>query len=247
MIDPLELHAYADGQLNQADEARVSQMLKQDAASRAEFESIVSLKKALQARCKPVECASEWKACLGRLDELDKSRRTESFVGRYAWGLCGAFFLFILAGGLFNRMRPAGEMQPADVARAAATLSPAAGPRSQEPREVAQYLDNLVGEASRTIAPERLRIVDGATGEVNGHRVAKLGLRDGEGELALIVINGQLDLSKLEDAPDPRLKEGKFLGTNSVAWVDQTGNTLILAGDRSYEELADTVLHRVIR
>ena len=77
MIDPLELHAYADGQLDKADRDRVARQLETDAASKAELDSIVALKQFVSAKCEAVECKEEWRKCVGRLNELDKSKRAE--------------------------------------------------------------------------------------------------------------------------------------------------------------------------
>jgi hypothetical protein len=137
-------------------------------------------------------------------------------------------------------------MEASDVARVAAALSPTSNPRSQEPKEVQQFLDRLVGQAAQSIASDHVQILNGATGEVDGHRVAKLGLRDDSGDLCLIVINGELNLTGMPSATDPRFHEAKFQGMNSVAWTEN-GTTMILSGDRSCESLIDTVLHKVIR
>ncbi|CAN5430017.1 hypothetical protein BH11ARM1_BH11ARM1_17760 [soil metagenome] len=245
MIDPLELHAYADGQLSKQDEGRVRASLKQDAAAQAELDSILSLKKALHS-VDAVECSAAWAKCVGRLDELDKANRTESFVGRYAWALCGVFFLCILGGGMFNRMSPGSQMQAADVARAAASLTPAAGPRSQEPAEVAHFLDDLVGKASKSLTPDRLQVVNGATGEVDGHRVSKLGLHDADGDLCLIIINDVLDLSNLKQASDPNFRVGSLQGMNSVAWTENNV-TMILAGNRPFDALVSAATTKLLR
>lgn len=240
MIDPLELHAYADKELDRESEDRVSRQLQQDPASQAELDTILGLKSTLQAHCKPVACSNEWQACVGRMDELDKVRRTESFVGKYAWALCGIFFLFILVGGLGTRLGPSKGMGSPDLARAVASLGQASSPQSQQPQEVRRWLDSLVGTASQLISPDKVIVLGAATGEIDGYRVAQLELRDAKGDLALLVLSAQLDLSEMPNSSEPGLKAGKLQGVNSLAW-NEDGYTLVFAGNRSYDDLAATL------
>jgi len=246
MIESLDLHAYADGELSPSESKRIEQLLEQDADSRAEVYAILNLKQAVSHHAKPVECSAEWKACSARIKELQKSHRTESFISRYAWSICGVFFVFILLGGVMNRLNPAKEMQAADLARVAAILSPAVGPRSQEPKEIADFLDRVVGEASKSIASDHLRVQSGGTGEIDGHRVAQINLVDSDGPLALIMINSRLDLNALSSATDKRFKTLQIQGRNAVAWTT-LDRTMVLVGDRTYDELIDAAANKVVR
>lgn len=236
MIDPLELHAYADGQLEATDRARVSRQLETDPASKAQLDSILSLKQFVSTNCQAVECKDEWKKCLGRLNELDKAKRTESFVGKYAWALCGVFFVAILMGGVMSRNNPNSGRESADLARLAASFSPAGAPVSKEPVAMRRWLDSLVGQAAASVSPERLDIVSASTGELDGSRAAKLVLRDSGGDMALVMVNSNLNLDELPMGGEQPYHVGQLQGSNCIAWHDRE-NTLVLVGNRPYDEL----------
>ncbi len=244
MIDPLELHAYADKELDRESEDRVRRQLQQDPSSQAELDTILGLKAVLQTHCKTEACTTQWSACVDRLAELDKVQRTESFVGKYAWALCGVFFMFILVGGITSRMGPSKGIGSPDLARAVASLGQPSSPSSQQPKEVRKWLDSLVGKASELISPENVIVGPVATGQIDGYRVAQISMRDGKGNLALLLMNADLDIS---DMPSwtADLKVGKLQGINCLVW-NEGGYTLVFAGDRPYNELEQrlkTVVH----
>jgi hypothetical protein len=239
MIDPLELHAYADGELTQTEEDRIRQQLQDDPQGQLELRTIQGLKATLSKHCEPVECRAQWSACVGRLNELDKTRRTETFVGKYAWALCGVIMLFILAGGVATRLGPGNSMGSPDLARAVASLGAPSRPSSQQPEEVRRWLDGIVGTASKVISPDRLTVLGASTGEMDGYRVSQIALRDRNGDLNLMMLKANLDLNELPSAGDGRYHTSKLQGTNCIAWNDG-GMTLVLAGERSFEELKET-------
>ncbi|MEZ0324411.1 MAG: anti-sigma factor [Fimbriimonas sp.] len=235
MIDPLELHAYADKELDRESEDRVRRQLQDCSASQAELETILGLKATLTKHCESHDCKDQWKACVGRLDELDKVKRTESFVGKYAWALCGLFFMFIFVGGIATRLSSSNGMGSPDLARAVASLGQPISPSSQQPKEVRKWLDSLVGKASELISPENVIIGPVATGEIDGYRVSQINMRDGKGNLALLLMNADLDISDMPSWTQD-LKVGKLQGVNCLIWNDQ-GYTLVFAGDRPYDQL----------
>ncbi|HSI72038.1 MAG TPA: hypothetical protein VK934_02580 [Fimbriimonas sp.] len=245
MIDPVELHAYADGELDKASAEHVRRQLQSDPASSAEVASIKSFK-GMMSRVESVECQSEWKACVGRLDELDKVRRTEGFVTRYAWALCGVIFLFILAGGITTRLAPSTSIASSDLARAVASLGPTSKPTSQQPKEVREWLDRLVGRASDLISPTGLVVLGANTGEIDGHRVSQIELRDNAGDLALVVINKDMTLGDMPSTTDERFRAGQLQGVNCLAWNDE-GYTLVLAANRPYAQLAEAAKNIIIK
>jgi anti-sigma factor RsiW len=245
MIDPLELHAYADGELDRETEDRVRRQLQSDPSSSAEVASVQALKGAL-GRLQPVECKAEWRACVARLDELDKVKRTEGFVSRYAWALCGVIFLFILAGGITTRLAPSTSMASSDLARAVASLGASSKPTSQQPAEVRQWLDRLVGRASDLISPDGLVVLGANSGEVDGYRVAQIELRDREGDMALVVLNANMSLGDMPTTTDPQFRAGQLQGVNCLAWNDG-GYTLVLAANRPYDKLAEAAKNIIIK
>lgn len=246
MIDPLELHAYADGQLSNADRDRILRDLETDAVARAELDSIIALKAFVGRNAQPVECHDEWKACVGRLNELDKSRRTENFIGRYAWGLCGVFFLAIVMGGVMSRTGGSSSAQSADLARVVASLSPVSSPAPKEPAAMRRWLDELVGQAAASISPDRFDVVRSSTGEVDGHRAASIVIRDATGDMSLLMVNGMLSLDNLPLSPDGQFRTCELQGAHCIAWHDR-GNTLVLSGSRSYDDLVKVAQTRLVR
>ena len=246
MIDPIELHAYADGQLDQADRERIARQLESDFESKMELDSILSLKKLVSGNCHAVECRDEWKKCVGRLNELDKSKRAESFVGRYAWALCGIFFMAILIGGVVSRNSPSAGGQSTDIARVVASMSPTGGPVSKEPAKLRKWLDSLVGQAAASVSPERLNIVSASTGELDGARAARIILQDRSGEMALLLVNSDLNLGELTPTSTSAFRAGQLQGSNFIAWHN-TGNTYVLVGNRSYDDLVKVASDKLVR
>src|SRR5690349_7885295 len=98
MTDPKQLHALADEELTPAEASVVRESLKHDPQAAAEYSAILNLKDIVRSNALQHSDEEVWKACVRRLDGIDKTRRVEGFVGRYAWALCGAMFLFILSG-----------------------------------------------------------------------------------------------------------------------------------------------------
>jgi hypothetical protein len=245
MIDPLELHAYVDGELGKEEQARIRQQLDKDPESLREVERIRNLKQALRTHVAAPDCRSEWNRCSARIKELQKTRRTERFVTRNAWALCGVFFLAIVAGGYLNRSTANGStVQNADLARMVATLAPVGGPRSQAPHEVELWMDSMLGQARQSIASSRLDIRGAATGMVDGRRITRLACTDAKGDFSLVVVDGILDASNLPSHSDPRFKIAKIQGVNCVLWTDGR-STLCLVADRSYDDLVKLALERL--
>ena len=117
MKDILQLHALADNQLDPNEAAQVQAALQKDPELMAEYHAVLSIKDCLQSKVSSVTCDETWRTCVGRLNEIDRTRRVEGFVGRYAWALCGVFFLFIVYGGISNRGKVGtASMETADLA-----------------------------------------------------------------------------------------------------------------------------------
>lgn len=236
MIDPIELHAFADGELSAEREAVLRKQLAESPQAQAELQSILALKKALREKCLAAECRQEWSACIGRLNELDRSRRAERFVGRYAWALCGVFLITILAGGLTSRNGRSDSVSMSDISRIATTLAPSRTPPMQdEARE--RWLDELLGQARKSVDPNRVRILGYSGGELDGRPVNVFSLQDGRGKFALLVMPGVFNLEGTQELPQDRgFKLGHLQGLNCVVWTDGH-NTLAVVGKRTYEDL----------
>ncbi len=231
MIDREQLHAFVDGELTPEEKAQVEALLDSQEALRHQVVSIRSMKLFVQEKASCMVCDTEWRACTLRLKEIDKARGVEHFVSRYAWGLCGAFFLAILVGGHVTRTVSDGSMRPGEVARIASNL-----PRfsSQEPDQLLESIGSAMGQ---TPVPSEVRIVGGAVGHVENRVVARMQLSDEKGTLSLIVIPGGVSLSGVRPvAPGSRYLTGRIDDLNCVVWED-SGLALILIGDRSPQAL----------
>ncbi len=82
MIDRNDLHALADNELSSEEQASLLRELESDANARVEYQNIVAMKTALKQSSTSPECGELWNRCQARLNELDKTKRVESFVGR---------------------------------------------------------------------------------------------------------------------------------------------------------------------
>src|SRR5579862_8493519 len=97
-MDPIEIHALADGELDRKAAASLRERMKTDHAARAELDAVLNLKDLVKNHSVNYECDEVWRVCVGRLKELDRSTQVQGYVGKYAWTLCGVLFLAILGG-----------------------------------------------------------------------------------------------------------------------------------------------------
>lgn len=235
MIDPIELHALADKELTPEREAALRRELAASPESQIELQAIVTVKQILNEKSVRLECRSEWKACVSRMNEMDRTRKVERFVsGKTAWGLAGGLFAFIVVAGLVGHGPDNASIHSADLARIAASMGP-----SQDARQTAQnkQLDNLLGQAKRSIDPDRLTILSTAFGEADGRPVTRITMRDASGDMALIVVPDVLQLDGLGEVQRDHSFRVSHIGRmNCVAWTDGR-STLILVADRGYEDL----------
>lgn len=238
MIDPKDLHALADGELSSQEEARVRRLLADSPQAQAELESIQALKHALRSKCTSTQCSQEWLLCVGRLNEIDRSRRAERFVGRYAWALCGVFLVTILAGGITNRNDRSDSVSMSDLSRIATTLAPARTPPVQDAARE-RWLDDLLGQARKSVDPNRVRILGYSDGQLDGRPVTMFSLLDGKGKFALMVMPGVVNLEGTQDLPREQVfKLGHLQGLNCVVWTDGR-NTLAVVAKRTHEDLIE--------
>jgi hypothetical protein len=217
MSEYLDLHALADGQLEGEEKAAVT-----------------ALKDTLASKCESITCEETWKKCQGRLKEIEKARGVEHFVGKYAWGLCGAFLLAIVVGGSINR-GTAGVVRTGDVARVSASMSPLQLPSSQAPEERKRWFQDVMS-GPMVDTPESIQIVGAASGVINSHRVVRLSLVDTSGSLALFILQ---NTEGIEDAQarGAGYSACQMNGANGVAWTEGP-HSYMLVGRRTHDDLA---------
>ncbi|CAN5496388.1 hypothetical protein BH11ARM2_BH11ARM2_34400 [soil metagenome] len=236
MIEMLELHAYVDGEMAKKDAERVRAAISSDPKLATEVRAIETLKAATLRHARPCECEDSWRVCVGRLNELDRTRRVEGFFARYAWALCGAAFVAIVTAGLLNRGPASATVGSTDLARVASALGSGASAPQPTPAE-RQWVRNLLGQAAASLDPNRLSAGPMALGEFDGHRVARIPVRDGKGDLALFVFENDVRFGGLVPLDDhAQYAAGKIAQLNCVAWATSRGS-FVLVGDRSPQDL----------
>lgn len=237
MIDPLKIHAMVDGEVTAEESAELNALISKCEKSTAELQAIKNVK-SLLARTEPVNCEDTWNACVKRLNAIDKAHRIEYVVGRYAWGMCGVIVAAIAIGGYLNRGTVNG-LRTGDVPRMVSGLVPFSSFNGDSPQAARQWLDANV--ESLPMSGQQLQLVRGIVGRApDGHRVARLTLRDGGGDMALIVIFGVNQFDGLNS--DGQFRLGMIEDAHCVSWR-KDGNAMLLVGDRSAEELQAVASH----
>lgn len=231
MNEYLDLHALADGQLSGEEKAAAEERLRNCERSRAEYRAVQELKAGLASRCAGIDCSHTWSRCQERLKDVDKARKVEGFVGRYAWGLCGVFFLAIVVAGSMNRF--GSTVRPGDVARISASMSPLPFGSGATNDNRPKWFDGIMPPME--VEPEKVRIVGAASGMMDGHRVGKVHLVDPIGPMALFMFENTAGIDAGQANP-----QGFCLcsvnGSNGIGWSEPP-HSYFLIGDRSFEDL----------
>jgi hypothetical protein len=235
MNDPRELmHGLADGHLSPEEHQEAMRLLAEQPELQRELEWARTLKATLRNSCKNEAQDASWNKCVGRLDELDRSKRHTSFVTKYAWALCCALMLIIVAGGVANR---AVGSKTLDSTQVASLLDPFSANSSDSRTAMRMAAPDL--DAAKNLNLREYQVTSQASGLVDGRPFVRLGLRDsvGLGGLALVLIK---DADRIAGLDQPTghagFTSGKLNNMNCVSWV-VSGHTVVLLGERSTEEL----------
>jgi anti-sigma factor RsiW len=228
------LHALADGELTPAERDAALAWVAEDADAAQEYATLMRLKAALRGLPPANPEPAVWRACVGRLNEIDRARKTESFVGRYAWALCSLVFALIVGGGLLTRMggRHLGTAELGAAAFQLPGISPVAHPTASA---VPGWMSRELG-AAPVGHLGALEVVQAVAGTVNGQQLAVLNLRDVIGHMTLYVVRNGGDLDGMSPMAGGMMS-GRIGDRNCVEWTSGPF-TLVLAGDRSAEELS---------
>lgn len=230
MKERMEMHALADGQLDGDAKQLAEAARESDPSLRAEYDSIAILKETLQSKAPPVMCIKTWEKCRERIHELDKRKGVESFVTRYAWGLCSMFLVAILGAAMFNRSF-GGELRTGDAARMLSGLGPVSRSGGPAPVQMNEWI-------RKTGGAREVQLRGAAHGTYRGHPVALYQLQDSEGNLAALEIGGVTQVEGVEPMlENSRFSVGKLNNMNCVTWQEGR-STLFLVADRSHEDLA---------
>lgn len=240
MIDPLDLHALADGELEKPEATRLREALKSDQAAKSEYESILNFRDLLKD--KPLKYQSEecWRSCVKRLNEIDRTKKVETFVGRYSWAMCAVVFALILGGRFFVKDVRGDSARMADLGR----VFPSRGSiPSQAVSAQQQQYKSILDQVGRVLDSKTLQPVGRSIGTFQGIPSVRADFRDGEGLVTLFAIDG---LVSFDDAVEDPTQPGTYTdlipisgtpySSNCVIW-HRGETTFVLAGDRAAQDL----------
>ena len=245
MIDRTDLHAYVDGELGPDQKASIEQILKTSASDAREVQAIRDLKSMLESKLTPPSTDGLWKVCVGRLDEIEKTRRVERIVGRYAPALCGGLFVVILLAGQFGHRPDRGNISTPDTLKMLTTLSPMQPPKKSVGFDLGSWYQALLNQ-SKLSTPDHLTILGASQGFFGNIPVRSFSARDEMGGLKILVVQQPIVLEGMQPmANHSDLQYGLLDGMNCV--VRTQGNTTIFViAERSPEDLASVATKEVI-
>lgn len=236
MIDPLKLHAYADGEATHDEIAEIEARLSGCAASQAELEAIRSFKQGLGAHRLEIEYREVWTVCRGRLTEMDRARKTERFVGKYAWALATGIVGLVVLTGVARRGMASPSIGSADLAQIMSQIGPGKRSSTINPRE-AQIADAMLRRTRLAIENNGLQAVAVSEAVCDGMLVRRITLRDGAGQMALLDLPSEARFEGLEPVSGTTMQAGQIDDLNCVVWTSGE-RKLVLVGEREPGELA---------
>ncbi len=139
----------------------------------------------------------------------------------------------IIMAASMNRMGGT-SLSTGDVARASSTLIPFGAPRSQAPDDQRKWLEGVMNGPMPS-HPESVRVIGGASGVINGHKMVRINLADTIGTMAFFMME---DVQRIADAESTKggFALCKVNGTNAVGWTE--GNrSFLLIGERPTDDL----------
>lgn len=237
MNEWLNVHALIDDELDGQTRKAVREHMQTCAVCQAEWEAVREVKTVVVTKCVQPDCAEVWAQCTKRLSEIDRTRKVESYVGRYAWAACAGLFVVVLGAAAMNRFN-GNDLRTDDVARISSSLAPISAPRSQALDDKRHWLQNNLDQAM-PMKSNTLNVIGGAMGYFHGRKIARADLEDGQGLVDLFVVH----TSNGVDGVEPLEAHGQFSGgrindLNCITWTDH-GNAYMLIGKRPIDGLVD--------
>lgn len=230
MTDFELINGLLDSQLSPEDTAKAQDLLKGDPELRKHFDALSNLKSNLGDKCQGIHCEETWQNCRARLSEIDKADNATIYISRYAWQIAACLFLLIMSVGFYNRK--IARIHPMEVAPIAADSS-----------LIPQGIRDLFG-GSAAASQNRLQLTGYGRGELQGHLVEKVTLRDSQGDMALFLIHEGGGMDGTYPSNIKNFEYTQVQNKNCVTW-QQNGNSMMIVGDRSHEELQE-VAQRIV-
>lgn len=234
MIDPIKLHAYADGEATRDEIAEIETRLKDCSASRAELEAIRSFKACLAAQSRVTDHREAWTVCCGRLNEIDRARKTERFVSKYAWAFTSGIVALVVLTGVARRGGTSPAMGSADLAQMMSQLG-TGNKRTVNVRDQ-KIASEMLRQSSLLLDDTRLVPIAMSEAVFDSMLVRRVTLRDGRGHLALLDLPSEVRFVGLEPVSGTTILAGQLDEMNCVVWPSGS-RTLALVGDRDTSDL----------
>lgn len=230
-MDWIKIHALADGELSAEEAKALMQELELDPAAKAEYQSILALKLTIREKSVVYTNDALMATCVKRFAEIDRSKRVDGFVAKYAWGLCGAFLVTIIVAGSAKRLTTVDSTSPVVIGRNTAMV-PIPGLRTL--RQAANAVKNKFQTWVK--AGDSLQLIKASEGTIGSYPAMRLELADSIGPVTLYVTPNQ-PLAGIKPMGNTGYHSGTGQEGNVVAW-SRDGNLFILtAQDRSVNDL----------
>lgn len=235
MIDLKDIHALADGELSASEAEAIRAKLATSPRSTTEYHTILAIKSVLISRADAYTSEETWARSVRRLDEIDKTKTIEGFVGRYAWGLVGSFALFIAVGGYWTRSHHSSVISSSDATHLSAGMIHIPGMRTMA--NVKTWLSQKFGFGDHSALDDgKLTVTNALEGSVNGLPAARLTLKDNEGTADLLIVRGAQAVDGVRPLMDREFSGGRVDGQNVVTWTSD-GSAWLLVSPRPIDEM----------
>ena len=232
-----KINSLIDNEVSSAERAELESEISSSPELQSHFESAKAVKNVVSKHCAPIGCEATWGACLSRLDEIDKAKRVNGFVGKYAWAICSVFFLVILGAATFNRMTGYKRIRSGDIAQMVSGLAPISVPSRSNSSEMTKWFADQLSGSQVPIQPLALEVTRAARGKVNGHPILCLDMKDGSGPVCLAIVKDAHEVEGTSQvSSSPKYFYGRSGNMNFVTWTEGDYSLLLLS-DRPVRNL----------
>lgn len=239
-MSDFDIAALADNELKGEERNSAEQLVANDNRARAEYQSLISLKKTLGSKLSQHTCSETWSKCQERLRELEPLSRTETIVGRFSYAMAAVLIVAIFTAAYFNRTS-GGILDRGSLQR---TLSASgSGVTMMNPNDQAALSwirQQLHQSPAQPIKPGELRLVriDRIT---EGNRlVGRLVYTDGNTDYVLVMIPGATELPGEKISGEPGKTWLRVDGKNLVCWSENQ-TAFVLAADKPVPQLLQLI------